>query len=155
MSNTDWIDVGHLIDVFNHGQWGFVPGNYSVEVGVREANRAGKAAGVQSIANFSTGPGGHAFEMLFDASTRATKRMRHQTEDMYELAAQLDAQTPSLVPTRGLPTHVPVFGGFFDKVPTVVQITAPMDNVCRTEKGCAEETYGKRWTKLNGMFGIT
>ena len=43
---------------------------------------------------------------------------RHQTEDMYALAAQLDAQTPGLVPTRGLPTHVPVFGAFFDKVPT-------------------------------------
>ena len=154
-ATTDWIDVGYLIDVFNHGQWGFMAGNYSIEVGVREANAAGLAAGVHSIATFATGLGGHPFEMLFDASTRATKRMRPQTDDMYELLAALEKQTPTLIPTRGLPSHVPVFGGFFDKIPTVVQNVSPDDGlepvaVCAR---CGAE-YSAMYEKLDGMFGI-
>ena len=125
-ATSDWVDVGAQMDTFNHGSWDFAPGNYTLAVGVKRASDGA----VEQIAFFNaTGtldpgclpagligpkPAPCSLQLLFDASTRATKRMRHQTDDFWEIKTALDKQT-----VHGqLPKHLPVYAEFFsDKIP--------------------------------------
>jgi hypothetical protein len=124
-ATSKWVDVGAQMDTFQHGSWDFAAGNYTLAVGVKRGD-----GDVEQIAFFdATGtldsgclpagligpkPQECSLQLLFDASTRATKRMRHQTDDFWEIKAALDTQT-----VQGqLPKHVPVYAEFFsDKIP--------------------------------------
>jgi hypothetical protein len=139
-STSHWVDVGGLMDVFQHGTWYFQAGNYSIEVGVKPHH----TAAIESI-NKHFRSAGHKFEMLFDQSTRSSKRMRAQTEDVMELAAALDKQTATMVPGR-LPNSIPVFGVFFDKQAMVGTELATCPH-CGTE-------YEEMVARLDKMFHL-
>jgi hypothetical protein len=100
-SSSGWVDVGANMDVFNHGSWDLAAGNYTLAVGVKAGGSGGGGGdeAIEQIAFFNaTGtldgeclpagvmgpkPGPCAMQLLFDASTRSSRRMRHQTDDFW------------------------------------------------------------------------
>ena len=85
-------------------------------MGVPVAGSATTGGKVETIGTFDSQ--GSSLKLLFDATTRGTRRMRHATESVYDVASMLDAQTPTLVKGR-LPTDIPFFGTFFQAEPVV------------------------------------
>lgn len=98
-----WVDVGDSMDTLNHGSWNFAAGEYSITVGV------GSAAKPTPIGTFTSG--NSSLQLLVDANTRATRRVRGRTSDFWEIKAQLDAQTPTL--HGKLKTLTPVYATTF------------------------------------------
>eukprot|EP01048_Picozoa_sp_COSAG05_P008161 COSAG05_NODE_608_length_8372_cov_2.996615_2_plen_509_part_00 len=167
--SSDWVDVGGLMDTFNHGQWIFEKGAYTIEVGVPATTAAHGATShmddptthslpaadnvaIDTIGNFSSG--GSALYLLFDENTRGSRRMRAQTADVYEVGAAVDAQTWSatFVPGR-LPQiqNVPFYGDFFDSTATTYGGVTPQEPaIC---PGCGSK-YEALYQKLDAMFGI-
>lgn len=54
-------------------------------------------------------------EMLFDANTRASRRMRHNEDDFLEVYEQLFTEQGATVPGKP-PAAVPIYGSFFPNV---------------------------------------
>ena len=57
-------------------------------------------------------------QVLIDASTRATRRVRPQSSDLYELMEVLDSQPFNFTPVRSEDRRVPFYGGVFPAVPS-------------------------------------
>ena len=102
MTTTDWIDAGAMMDTLNHGTWNFgttktCGKNYTVEVGVRtnpfdhtgEPSVVPVRGGVFDMRQNDS-------QMVVDASTRASQRVRHSGADFVDIMASLDAQTPQI-----------------------------------------------------------
>lgn len=146
---SDWVDVGGLMDTFNHGQWSFQFGNYSLQIGVLSS--AGDGA-IDTIGTFNSQ--GSSLYLLFDANTRASRRIRERTEDVYAVAALLDTQTETMVPGR-LPTEVPFFGTFFQPVPMTTAIAPPGTRPHKPEPAvcprCGAE-YREMFKRIHSMF---
>ena len=136
--SSAWVDVGAQMGVLQHGSWnlhgmfhnwtarfpygtgsptyhGAVPfGDYSVTVGVKLSNEPISA--VVPVGTFDCAGNNNGFvQLLFDASTRASKRIRSQAADFYEILHELDAQTQLL---RGrTPSQTPIYAGTFSDGP--------------------------------------
>ena len=102
---SEWVDVGMYMDVFNHGTWNIGPGSragmvdvgmYMIQVGVK--TKPGQAEPEPIGPRFVSS--GEGVQIVFDASTRATKRVRSEASDFFELSEALDLQTPLMVPNR-------------------------------------------------------
>jgi hypothetical protein len=76
-SSSAWVDVGALADTFNHGTWNLPFGPYVLHVGVRSGGTAA-APLVTEIGEFDAPNDTFGLQLVFDASTRATHRVRHQ-----------------------------------------------------------------------------
>ena len=90
---------------------GRVPFNqYKVTVGVKLSSQPLSA--VKPIGTFDCNkdPQG-ALQLLFDASTRASERVRSEASDFFEILAELDKQTPTL--HGRTPTQTPVYANTF------------------------------------------
>ena len=84
---SKWVDVGAFVDVYNHGSWNFkTVGNYALQIGIGSA-AAPTPIGPAFVSN------GDGVQLLFDWSTRATKRVRTEASDFWELKASLDQQS--------------------------------------------------------------
>ena len=156
---SDWVDVGGLMDTFNHGQWSFQFGNYSLQLGVLShasgvPTQTGIAppASIETIGTFNSR--GSSLYLLFDANTRASRRIRDRTEDVYAVAALLDEQTKTMVPGR-LPTEVPFFGTFFQEVPMTAAIFPPGQPPHKQQPAvcprCGAE-YATMFARIHKMF---
>ena len=87
---------------------------YKITVGLKLSHEPISA--ISPIATFDcNGDERGSVQMLFDASTRATKRMRSQAADFYEIVTELDAQTPSL--HGQTPSQTPIYAGTFSTGP--------------------------------------
>lgn len=85
-AESEWAEVGHLLDAMNDGQWtlkaeGEGPFHYWVEFGLR------RPAGVESIARFESREA--ELMLAYDANTRYTRRIRLQEAILYDLLAYL------------------------------------------------------------------
>ena len=91
--SSGWVDVGALMDVFNHGSWDLPAGNYTLAVGVKSEQAIEQIAFFNASGTLDAecvpaglkGPKATAcsLQLLFDASTRSSRRMRHQTDDFW------------------------------------------------------------------------
>ena len=77
---SEWVDVGM----------------YMIQVGVK--TKPGQAEPEPIGPRFVSS--GEGVQIVFDASTRATKRVRSEASDFFELSEALDLQTPLMVPNR-------------------------------------------------------
>lgn len=172
-SSSGWVDVGSLMDVFNHGTWDLPPGNYTLAVGVKADGRSStggstssEGQAVEQIAFFdatgtldsecipagvvsspSYGPKAHpcSLQLLFDASTRSSRRMRHQTDDFWDIKETLDKQ----VVTGRVPEHVPVYAEFFSD--TIPSGGSSADSRCPR---CSPEVYGPAQQEMRAMYAV-
>ncbi len=108
--NTDWIDVGGLLDTLNDGQWAVTvsPENkLRFEFGIMAANgRIGR------ISEFSGRWG--ELPLAFHADTRYCRQLRHQEEVLHDLLNWLKRQ-----PVRGRPpTRTLIYGYTFAPRPS-------------------------------------
>ena len=164
-SSSGWVDVGKNMDVFNHGTWDLPAGNYTLAVGVKTAGSAGSSTSsegqsIEQIAFFDAsgtldsecipaglnGPKAHpcSLQLLFDASTRSSRRMRHQTDDFWEIKDSLDKQAV----TGRVPTHVPVYAEFFGPIPSG---GSSADSRCPR---CSPDVYGPAQQEMKAMYAI-
>lgn len=107
---------------------------------------------------------GEGVQIVFDASTRASRRVRSEASDVFELAAALDLQTPTMVPNqfgeKGIrldtsdngarmswDMHMQVYGTFFKNTPSGGGFASTSCPKCGNE-------YTAVWNKMNMMFGI-
>jgi len=177
-ASSDWVDVGVYMDVFNHGTWNFGPGSraggdpgmYTIQVGVKKQTQ-GTGPGTEEQQEVEVEPIGPPFvsagegvQIVFDASTRATRRVRSEASDFFELAAALDLQTPKMPPNRFGPSdfntrlakgtrspwdmNVQVYGTFFTPTPSGGGFASTSCPKCGAE-------YTAAWTRVNDMFGIS
>ena len=102
--SSAWIEVGSLLDTFMSSAWNLPRGIFTVEIAVPEA---GAFTPIAEFAAHNT-----TLQLLFDASTRATRRVRPQHADFFEVLARLDRDTAKH-PQRRLPTAVPVYASTF------------------------------------------
>jgi len=105
---TEWIEVGHLLDSLNDGQWAIKVQSagkplFHLEFGVRSAD--GK---ISSIRRFENQAGNLA--LVYDADMRYSRRIRTPDEVLAELVAYLKKQ-----PVQGTPPRrTLVFGYTFE-----------------------------------------
>jgi hypothetical protein len=158
MSTSAWVDVGAQMDTFNHGTWNLPFGPYVLHVGVKTGGTAA-APVITEIGEFEAPGDTFGLQLIFDESTRDSKRVRSQGSDFWELFEALTNQTTNIGPvapnqiapfTAGkVPTHVPVVAGFWDAVtPAGGGNKSPVCPKCGAEYTTAQATMQK-------MFGIT
>lgn len=115
-ATSEWTDVGRAMGTFNHGTWNLPHGNYTVTFGVLADTQASKTNPI-NLGTFDAkeAPDGKTLQVIVDASTRASRRIRPRNADFVELMAALDNQTKSLPKNGKPPTHVPIFCGTFTR----------------------------------------
>ena len=97
------------------GTWNLPPGPYVLHVGVKTGGTAAVPV-IEKIGEFEAPGDTDSLQLLFDESTRGSKRMRTQGSDFWELSAQLENQTKDPTFRKGrLPQHVPFFGSFWSR----------------------------------------
>jgi hypothetical protein len=102
---------------------------------------------------------GQGVQIVFDASTRASRRVRSEASDFFELAAALDLQTPTMVPNQfgakgtrlqdkkmSWDMNLQVYGRFFSNTPAGGGFASTSCPKCGAE-------YSAAWEKMNAMFG--
>jgi hypothetical protein len=107
------------MDVYNHGTWNFAAPSsqpkqqFSIEVGV---NRTGGGKGtIESLGVFTSDPKSGNVQMVFDASTRASGRIRTEASDFWQLVDQFEKQDATPLWREGkVPTKVPIYADFFN-----------------------------------------
>jgi hypothetical protein len=108
---TDFVDVGRLIDTMNHATWNLPVGNYTITLALKDG--AGK---MQPLGVF---PSNNApLQILTDASTRASGRVRVRASDFWELYPKLKALEKTLTvkcPGCKPPTKIPIFASTFQR----------------------------------------
>lgn len=130
---SDWVDVGALMDVLQHGSWNLHGSytnwtngvrhqtepfaDYKVTVGTKLSSLPPSAiapVGTFDAKGLAGNPGGFV-QLLFDASTRASRRVRPQAADFYEIMDELDAQAKAASPALvGKPASLtPVFANSY------------------------------------------
>jgi hypothetical protein len=109
---TEFVDVGKLIDTMNHATWNLPAGNYTITLALKDAEH-GK---MRTLGVF---PSNNApLQILTDASTRASRRMRVRASDFWELYPKLKAVKKTLAvkcPGCKPPTDVPIFASTFQR----------------------------------------
>ena len=148
------------MDVFNHGQWNFQFGNYSIEFGLPSASASQAATtlgqpdpkNIESIGTFDSL--GSSLKVLFDCNTRGSRRVRNRAEDVFAVAALLDEQSKTMVEGR-IPTDVPFFGTFFrphpvTAAPAIPTLPNPVSGPAVCPR-CGEE-YTEMYSRIHGMF---
>lgn len=148
-SSSGWVDVGAMMDTFNHGSWNLPFGPYVLHVGVKTGGTAA-APVITAIGEFEAPGATYGLQLVFDASTRATHRIRHQGADFWELSEALTTQTKDPAFHAGrTPEHVPIFGSFFDAVtPSGGGNKSPVCPECGA-------TYTKAQATMQDMIGMT
>lgn len=133
---TEWVEVGHLLDSLNDGQWnlaakGTAP-RYTLELAAKDA------AGQQTqIARFE-GLGGNV-SLAYDADTRYSRRIRLADQVLYDLIDYLKKQ-----PIRGTsPKQTLVYGYTFTHRDGDAKYNAAVDEFVRLIGGTAL-TVGSR-----------
>ena len=110
--------------------------DYKLSVGVKLSSEPTSA--IQTLETFDCGggsgdapagpgdlrQGSGTVTLLFDASTRATGRIRGQAADFQELMVSLDAQTAAGVHGKP-PSLTPIFAGTFDRYHAASPGTSP------------------------------
>jgi hypothetical protein len=106
---SQWTDVGRLIDTLNHAPWNLPSGNYTITLGLKEPGPSNQ------ITTLGTFPSMNApLQILMDASTRASRRVRARAADFWELHDNLTAMEPKLVGKP--PTEIPIFASTFNRL---------------------------------------
>ena len=116
---SDWIEVGSLLDTLNDGQWKLAaaaaeeqPLSYSVEFAVKSG---GRMAPIRSFKSQSEG-----LVLAYDANTRYTRRIRLQEEVLFDLVEHLKKQ-----PVHGKPpVRTIVYAYTFNPQPENARYTA-------------------------------
>jgi hypothetical protein len=92
-ATTDWIDVGVMLDCINHGTWNWPRGNYSFTVGApaKSFDHAARPA-IEPLVDGVFDGRRNDTSVLFDASIRATRRVRHVGADLDAILASFAAQ---------------------------------------------------------------
>ena len=93
-------------------------------------------------------------QVLIDASTRATRRVRPQSSDLYELMEVLDSQPFNFSPVRSEDRHVPFYGGVFPAVPSNSQAGCDPTGVGH-RLGPPSLKYNKTVARFSDMFNLT
>ena len=122
-----------------------------LHVGVRTGGTAASPV-ITQIAEFQAPTDTFGLQLLFDASTRATHRMRPQGADFWALSEALGNQTHSPSFRAGaVPQHVPTYGTFWSAVsPSGGGNVGGGNPVCPR---CGAE-YTKAQATMSAMFGI-
>jgi hypothetical protein len=102
---TEWIEVGHLLDTLNDGQWAIKTQSagkplFHLEVGVR-----GGGGKIESIRRFESQTGD--VSLIYDGDTRYSRRIRTPDEVLSELVAYLKKQ-----PVQGTPPQRTLVFGY-------------------------------------------
>lgn len=167
---SPWVDVGAQMDVLQHGSWnlhglfhnwtakfangtgppvyrGAVPfSDYKITVGMKLSNEP--LTSIVPIGTFDCNGNKNGFvQLLFDASTRASKRVRSQAQDFYEILNELDAQTPLL--HGRAPTQTPIYAGTFSAGPP----SGGGGEASSTCPKCGSD-YNESVKRYNSMFNI-
>jgi hypothetical protein len=92
-STSPWSEAGWMMDSLNHGTWNLPAGNYRFTVGVK-ADAFDKTANPSIVAVEGGVFDGRQndTQILFDANTRAQRRVRHMSADLDRVVAQLEKQ---------------------------------------------------------------
>ena len=96
--SSEWIEVGSLLDTYNHGTWNLPRGIYRLDVGLASSavlrqggGRAAYPAGsskVEQIASFTAH--NTSLQLQVDASTRATRRVRDQHASFFSIVRAME-----------------------------------------------------------------
>ena len=117
---SEWFEVGHLLDTLNDGQWRLKadsaePVHYTVELGVRQ----GEA--IESIGQFESHRA--SLDLAYDANTRYTNRIRLQAQPLFDLIDDLQA-----LPVHGeRPQETLIYSVPFDPKPEDATYTAALE----------------------------
>ncbi|MBN1607863.1 MAG: beta-galactosidase trimerization domain-containing protein, partial [Polyangiaceae bacterium] len=118
--SSDWLEVGHLLDALNDGEWhlraasGSFP-HYRAEFGTWGASA------IEPMAEFEVTDADHI--LAYEGDTRYSQRIRPQTQVLYALLDRL-----RLTPQNGrVPTQTPVFAASFVPHPDDATYTAARD----------------------------
>lgn len=104
---TEWTDVGRVIDTMNHATWNLPAGNYTLTLGLKDST-TGKMKPLGVFPSNNT-----PLQILTDASTRASGRVRPRAADFWELYKKLKVLESGL-PGKP-PTHIPIFASTFQR----------------------------------------
>ncbi|MBY0523283.1 MAG: beta-galactosidase trimerization domain-containing protein [Gemmataceae bacterium] len=110
--NTDWVEVGSLLDTLNDGQWNLTAAgkgalNFDLDVGLRGAD--GK---IETIRRFEKVTGN--LSLAYSADTRYSRRVRTADEVLLDLVAYLKKQP---APAGTAPRKTLIYGSTFDPRP--------------------------------------
>jgi hypothetical protein len=132
-----------MLDPFMPGPLNLPPQNtsYTLEVAVPSAHILAAGGGgrvlhdedAEKIAHFAV-PAHISQQLQFDASTRASRRMRGQSADFFDIVAALDEQTDSLPPAREPSGPEETWPG--------VAVPIVFDTFTRTRRGGGMERFG-------------
>jgi hypothetical protein len=95
---SKWIEVGSLLDTYNHGTWNFPRGIYTLEIGLvsTDVQLGGGGQGsypanspeIAQIASFTAR--NTSLQLQVDASTRATRRIRDQHGSFFSIVSAME-----------------------------------------------------------------
>ena len=108
---TDFVDVGRVIDTMNHATWNLPAGKYTITLALKDGVGKMQPLGVFHSKNAP-------LQILTDASTRASGRVRVRASDFWELYPKLKALEKTLAlkcPGCKPPTKVPIFALTFQR----------------------------------------
>lgn len=151
--SSDWIEVGSLLDTYNHGTWNFPRGTYKVDIGIASSDIQRNGGGsssypnsspdIEQISTFSAH--NTSLQLQVDASTRATRRVRDQHASFFSIvdAMEQHAKVVPLSPHGKKATNMPFYARAF--APDS-ELTGGLDVLVSTAK---PSTYSNPPTQAN------
>jgi hypothetical protein len=114
-ATSDWVDVGALLDTQQHGTWNLYVGNYSVTVGIKDQPFNRSDGTIVPVGLFDGRPTSNDTQIVWDASIRASRRVRHSAEDFYAIMDSFKVQgQPHGHPLRLTPVYAATFAADLD-----------------------------------------
>ena len=121
--SSEWIEVGSLLDTYNHGTWNFPRGTYKVDIGVASSDILHSGGGgssypssspdIEQISTFSAH--NTSLQLQVDASTRATRRVRDQHGSFFSIVDAMEQHIKAvpLSPNGREATNMPFYARAF------------------------------------------
>src|SRR5687768_7037649 len=118
--STDWIEVGHLLDTLNDGQWRLIVEPKDTAIDLEFGVRTGE--GIRPIRRFEKLA--NQPELAYDADTRTTRRIRLNQEILYDLVVDLKRRPVTGTP----PKRTLIYGQTFPARPDDPKYTKALND---------------------------
>ena len=121
--SSEWIEVGSLLDTYNHGTWNFPRGTYKLDIGVTSLGVMQRGGGgssyptgspaIEQITSFTAY--NTSLQLQVDGSTRATRRVRDQHGSFFSIvdAMEQHVKVAPLSPNGKMAVNMPFYARTF------------------------------------------